>query len=251
MTDNVTKIWGVSLSILAFSLAVSTASAQTCGSQPSCSVLGYTHSDDECAGQETLKCPFDRELVYCSSPQTLTEKTCAVGDTVYSNGKCYQETPSGLTAKGIVFDAQNRKMLVQAIVNAKPAQCWIIENGKNSGLTTCGDIDYCLATGPDGKTATQRAKDAIFSTMTGNQSDYGFWGSTGTIPSIAELKLMNQNIETLNNAAQKAGIIIGLTSYTGSSSYAEGCKFHYWSFSNRSEDQPDQLRGTIPQISTY
>ena len=68
MTDNVTKIWGVSLSILAFSLAVSTASAQTCGEQPTCESLGYVYGSSDCNGVPTLTCPFDSYYKYCASP---------------------------------------------------------------------------------------------------------------------------------------------------------------------------------------
>ena len=189
MTDNVTKIWGVSLSILAFSLAVSTASAQTCGSQPSCSVLGYTHSDDECAGQETLKCPFDYELVYCNSPQTLTEKTCAVGDIVYSNGKCYQETPSGLTVKGIVFDAQNRKAFVKNASGSIPSA--VIANAQ---ITICGDANYCLGTGPtSGEANTQALRNFVTSTH-GAIPMPAPLAADGYIGSLRELKLVGERL---------------------------------------------------------
>ncbi len=68
MTDNCRNIWGVSLSILAFSFAASTASAQTCSSQPTCKELGYVYGASDCKDIPTLTCPFDSYYKYCASP---------------------------------------------------------------------------------------------------------------------------------------------------------------------------------------
>ncbi|MBO5442454.1 MAG: hypothetical protein J6A33_01550 [Alphaproteobacteria bacterium] len=67
--NKITKIkMGISLSILAFSLAVSTASAQTCGEQPTCESLGYVYGSSDCKNVPTLTCPFDSYYKYCASP---------------------------------------------------------------------------------------------------------------------------------------------------------------------------------------
>ncbi len=107
MTDNFRNIWGVSLSILAFSFAASTASAQTCSSQPTCEELGYTQTEQYCqsvsAANNILKCPFDMNKVFCIANG---ENNCEIGSILYEDKQCHAS--SNLTPIGIVFDTSKK-----------------------------------------------------------------------------------------------------------------------------------------------
>ena len=59
-----TKLWGVSLLILAFSV---NANAQTCKVPPTCESMGFNQTVTSCNGKTILKCPFDETKVYCPS----------------------------------------------------------------------------------------------------------------------------------------------------------------------------------------
>lgn len=83
MTKLTTKIFGASLSALAFSLPATTL-AQTCIVPPTCEELGFIKTSTDCAGKTILKCPFDKAQVYCPGYEE-NSKTYNLGDTYLIN----------------------------------------------------------------------------------------------------------------------------------------------------------------------
>ncbi len=92
------------LTLLMTILFTPAANAQNCVNSSRCDELGYTKTAADCAGLDTLVCPFDENKVFC----VFSEKSCEVGDILYKNKKCYVKAIDGKTAIGIVFDTEKR-----------------------------------------------------------------------------------------------------------------------------------------------
>ena len=92
------------LTLLMTILFTPAANAQNCVNSSRCDELGYTKTTADCAGLDTLVCPFDENKVFC----IFSEKSCEVGDILYENKKCYVKAIDGKTAIGIVFDTEKR-----------------------------------------------------------------------------------------------------------------------------------------------
>ena len=92
------------LTLLMTILFTPAANAQNCVNSSRCDELGYTKTTADCAGLDTLVCPFDENKVFC----VFSEKSCEVGDILYENKKCYVKAIDGKTAIGIVFDTEKR-----------------------------------------------------------------------------------------------------------------------------------------------
>ena len=92
------------LTLLMTILFTPAANAQNCVNSSRCDELGYTKTAADCAGLDTLVCPFDENKVFC----VFSEKSCEVGDILYENKKCYVKAIDGKTAIGIVFDTEKR-----------------------------------------------------------------------------------------------------------------------------------------------
>ena len=95
------KIISALLLTILFTPAVN---AQNCVNSSRCDELGYTKTTTDCAGLDTLVCPFDENKVFC----VFSEKSCEVGDILYKNKKCYVKAIDGKTAIAIVFDTEKR-----------------------------------------------------------------------------------------------------------------------------------------------
>ena len=113
--------------------------AVNCQTLPSCDELGYGWTAEECAGQKILKCPFDENALYCTNPAGETE--CQVGSVLYNDKKCYNSTPSGKSAIGVVFDTSKRLALALdyngGIVGSTQKEDYI------SGLEPCDAFSGC------------------------------------------------------------------------------------------------------------
>ena len=94
------------LSLLLTTTFAAPAIAQNCVNSSRCDELGYVKTATDCKDLDTLVCPFDKNKVFCSSP--FHDKSCEVGDTLYSDKKCYSIVPTEAIAIGVVFDAENR-----------------------------------------------------------------------------------------------------------------------------------------------
>ena len=92
------------LTLLLTTVFALSANAQNCVNSSRCDELGYTKTTTDCAGLDTLVCPFDENKVFC----VFSEKSCEVGDILYENKKCYVKAIDGKTAIGIVFDTEKR-----------------------------------------------------------------------------------------------------------------------------------------------
>ena len=92
------------LTLLLTTVFTVSANAQNCVNSSRCDELGYTKTTTDCAGLDTLVCPFDENKVFC----VFSEKSCEVGDILYENKKCYVKAIDGKTAIGIVFDTEKR-----------------------------------------------------------------------------------------------------------------------------------------------
>ena len=99
-----------------------------------------------------------RCLINYTDVVVLTPKTCKVGDVLYSDLKCYDETPSGLTAIAVVFDTENRL----AISKEERLLYW----GEDVMVAGCGVLNPMDCT-LDGKELTKKVVDGY-----GNSSDY-------------------------------------------------------------------------------
>ena len=72
-----------SILTLSFILLTFVAHAQNCPTKPSCEELGYLYTQDDCKEHKMLKCPLDKNKVFCNkTKETLkyTGKRCSVGD---------------------------------------------------------------------------------------------------------------------------------------------------------------------------
>lgn len=107
------KLFGVSFAFVAFSFLYNhSARAQSCATAPTCESLGYTKTQQDCSGLNSLKCPFDMSKVYCTTYNDLDP--LAIGDFVYddlstSRPERYQtEIAKGKTVLGIVVNVNKR-----------------------------------------------------------------------------------------------------------------------------------------------
>lgn len=217
--NNTTKTkMNISLSILAFSLASSNVSAQTCAEQPTCEDLGYFYTTSECTQQAVLKCPFDDSLVYCSAP-TITTKYCSIGDIVYSDGKCYKK-PAPLVAKGIVFDNSKKKMIVGGTNTPDPllpgifiGQC-AAESGGDSSPLVCGHDEKTCITYHEGNTNFSTLYDCAPRYLSSDQ--YRPFTTANAkkayIANLSELYKIYQNKDKISQGCSKAGINCYLSS---------------------------------------
>ncbi len=81
MNENFKKYAKLGLLALVFSLPNSTASAQTCGSQPTCESLGFIYNAKLCPTTpgKSLICPFDSGAYWCPDPIDPQPETCPTG----------------------------------------------------------------------------------------------------------------------------------------------------------------------------
>ncbi len=127
--------------------------AVDCTNIPSCDVLGYTNTEENCI-DEFIRCPFDVTKVSCT--KNLYTKDCdTIGDILYGDGSCAispNQIESSLVPIGIVFDVNNRLAVAlhnveQDGANGKGQTKWsenncdieYIENctNKNEAITSC------------------------------------------------------------------------------------------------------------------
>ena len=186
------------LTLLMTILFTPAANAQNCVNSSRCDELGYTKTTTDCAGLDTLVCPFDENKVFC----VFSEKSCEVGDILYENKKCYVKAIDGKTAIGVVFNAAKRL----AIAMEQIGPSW--EQGRRYAdiptLENCSSATTGCA--PSGKTNT--AKIIAYGKENAIQypaAEYcGSYSTAGTsegdwfLPSPAELLLLSASYNTVN-----------------------------------------------------
>ena len=92
------------LTLLMTILFTPAANAQNCVNSSRCDELGYTKTAADCAGLDTLVCPFDSNKVFC----VFSEQDCEIGDILYEDKSCAALPQSGKTAIGVIFSAASR-----------------------------------------------------------------------------------------------------------------------------------------------
>lgn len=140
--------------------------AETCTATPDCKTLGYTESS--CPDGGGVKCPWNTSLMYCGKKcaPSCEVKTCAIGDVLYSDKKCYT-CPNAYTLPGV------------------PPIGVVFTSGKAVALTDLGDTDY-----GDAKSKS---------------SSYSVGGITGWyLPNKDELLAIFSNINAIQTGLQSA-----------------------------------------------
>ena len=99
-----TRYWSLGVVLGGLIVTTTALAAFDCNRRPTCEEMGYTDMVGDCGDGDMVKCPFDQTKGFCR--QSAME--CRVGDILYSDLKCYDETPIGLAAIGVVFDTTNR-----------------------------------------------------------------------------------------------------------------------------------------------
>ena len=186
------------LTLLMTILFTPAANAQNCVNASRCDELGYNKTTADCAGLDTLVCPFDSNKVFC----VFSEKSCEVGDALYSDKKCYSIVPAEAIVIGVVFDAENRL----AVALDEKSLEWG-GDGKEIGSA---------AQGTSGKSNTA----AILAYGKANNISYpaaeycNKYSTSGTkagdwfLPSIEELKLLSNNFSEINNSLKVLGKVM-------------------------------------------
>ena len=210
--------------------------ALDCAPLPDCEDFGYAYTDDDCAGQATLKCPFDRTKLYCTEPSSSVP--CTIGAILYNDLKCYNTAPEGKTAIAVVFDI-NKKLAIG--LEQKNYISWGGLGTDISGLDNCTRSNY-MSCGTDGKSNTQKIISAL-----GESSDYaagycynltigklmkGSW----FLPSLSELKTWYDNKTAVNAGLTKVGGESGLATWYWSSTEFDESFIFRLHLGNGSED---------------
>ena len=207
-------------------LSGSAYAAINCAVPPTCDELGYTMTTSDCSGMATLKCPFDQTKAFCVVIPATTV-TCTVGAVLYDDLKCYDKTPEGRTALGVVFDTSKRLAIIYGAGVNNIA--WGGYGTDISTLTNCTTDNY-TSCGTDGKSNTQKIVAAL-----GESSDYaaglcytlthgGLAKGSWFLPSASELKTLYNNREKVNTGLASLGSTALPTGgyYWSSTEYSSG-----------------------------
>ena len=182
-----------------------------CATLPTCSELGFTMSADDCAGQFTLKCPFDSSLLFCEKEKIATIE-CMMGSVLYDDLQCYSSTPSNRTAVAVVFDPTNR--LAIGLNDAPSRLPWSRETRDISELTNCeitNEVVTSAETGYYNTTTLSRYGDVYTSSNYApgyclNSKDGGFLAGRWWLPSGKEwMASIYINKTAINAGLEKAG----------------------------------------------
>ena len=192
---------------------------------------GYTKAENTCCSDEYYnlndkpdnatveQCGNKYHFVGCSTGYIeqngqciRSAKTCALGDIVYSDLKCYETAPTDLTAIAVVFDVNNK--LAIGLTQASSTLIWANTATNISGLTNCTSSNATMACDPNGK-ANSNVINALGSNYTGtsyapgycyNQTTGGLAQGTWFLPSASELYTLYLN---------KSKVSTGITSASG------------------------------------
>ena len=180
--------------------------AINCAVPPTCDELGYAYTADQCEDQAMLKCPFDQEKVFCGEP--LVSAICTVGAILYNDLKCYDETPEGKTAIGIVFDP-NKRLAVSLSTGLVSVQ-WGSYGTDISTLANCTTSNYATCD-TDGKSNTQKiiAVQGESTSLAAGSCYFSTYGGLATgswfLPSASDLKTLYDNKTMVNTSITTVG----------------------------------------------
>ena len=190
-------------------LSDSAYAAINCAVPPTCDELGYAYTADDCAGQSTLKCPFDQEKVFCGEPaKPSTAVTCTVGAVLYDDLKCYDKAPDGKTAIAVVFDTSKR-LAISLSAGVNNVQ-WGSFRTDISTLTNCTTSNYTTCD-TDGKSNAQKiiaVQGESISLAAGfcyTRTYGGLPEGSWFLPSASELKTLYNNRAKVNAGLTSLG----------------------------------------------
>ena len=199
---------------------LATGAQAACPVFPTCEEMGYTMTATDCSGRATLKCPSDHAKVFCVAENSSDIPVeCQIGSVLYNDLKCYDKTPEGKTAIGVVFDTSEKLAIALEQHNSIP---WGVYGFDISDLDNCTNTNY-TSCGTDGKSNTQKIVAAF-----GKSSEHaaglcytlthgGLPKDSWFLPSASELKTLHNN---------KTKVNAGLASLGSSSLSTSG---YYWS----------------------
>lgn len=137
-----------------------------------------------------------------SGTTCISAKTCAVGDVLYNNLKCYAAKPSGLTAIAVVFDASGRLAIG---LTETTSIYWSSSNENVSSLTDYTTVSKAESDAKTGKANTTAIINAglsdssyapgyCYSLTTGGLAK-GSW----FLPSLKEWKKISSNLDVIDS----------------------------------------------------
>ena len=186
-----------------------------CVALPDCADLGFSMSESDCAGQFSLKCPFDNTKLFCKKYIT---KSCAVGDILYNDKKCYEGVPdpADKTPIGVVFYRRSTVPFGGYAVNlVNTSLQWATTTyGGDTGLTKSNDYSVVVADTQSGATKTSTIITTNATVYGSTSAAPGFCNqstaggvATGTwiLPSMYELSLLNANRTAVATGITNAG----------------------------------------------
>ena len=187
-----------------------------------CTAMGYsTANATACSGKQVLKCPLNTDMVWCgdeiAASSSPTAKTCAVGDVLYNDLKCYDSKPSGKTGIAVVFDTTNKLALELDQDSAFRLWCplldysadYVSEDCGNDSLT-CGKygkanttsiVEHCAENGNSSDACTTKEGPFFCYNLTTGGVSAGTW----FLPSASEWNTIYNNKSTLNTTISAEG----------------------------------------------
>ncbi len=121
-----------------------------------CETLGYTKTAADCSSDNSIKCPYDANKLFCLKE----EKKIQEGDILYGDGSTSSELIAGKQPIGVVFDVENR--LALALTDAKQngssgseGMLWSSQVGDIPELENCPYAAYDYSCGSDGQNNTE------------------------------------------------------------------------------------------------
>ena len=194
----------------------------SCAAPPTCAEMGFTKTAADCEGIDAVKCPFDLSKMYCPSVSSVTSNVveCQVGSILYDDKQCYDGTPSGRTAIGVVFDADKRLAIA---LSHKSSIAWGVSGTDISVMTNCTSANYDTCD-VDGNMNTAKMME-IMSSSSSYAAGYCRIdvGSECFLPSVSELKTLYNNKTAVNNGLSSAGgtALLSGGGYLSSNEYSD------------------------------
>ena len=191
---------------------ISPAQAQNCTDPSRCEKLGFTQNATDCQGYDILKCPFNLEKLYCiayeapeedKKPQNTT-KTCAIGDILYSDKKCYKRKPLIKQPIAVVFDIQRRLAVAfnERMLEWGDAgwQGGCLKENEGSCIASGKEnTEFLLKRGAENNEEMPSAEYCNEYTTEGTKTGEWF------LPSVIELQSLSKNFSKINSVLTSLG----------------------------------------------
>lgn len=238
MTNFNLKIFGASLSALAFSLTIPNVMAQTCVVPPTCEELGFIKTENDCLGRTILKCPFNKAMVFCAMLEESGAEIEApkIGDILYSDMTWSTTLDTKRTPIGIIFEPTERRAI--ALKDLTGTYAWgsetnpvneVLINTENaSGKTNTQKI---IAYGKENGKSFPAAEACYSYSFSTTKTGSWFLPSRDEWTSIISAKTkINNVLSTLSSsAAANTGALNSTHYYTSTEATATRA---YYTFSN-------------------